>query len=213
MLRSGGVDTGRFRSDRPEGTRRADARGALGWPTDRPIVVTVRRLVPRMGLALLIAAIDRLRKSVPDVLLMIAGRGPLAAELGALIAARGLQQQVRLIGHVPDASLPLVYQAADLSVVPSLALEGFGLVAAESLAAGTPAMVTPVGGLPEVVADLSPALVFEAATDAAIADGLARGLGGRLALPDPIACQAFARSRFDWQVVTPRIVAVYAGAG
>ena len=41
-------------------------------------------------------------------------------------------------------------------------LEGFGLTTIESLASGTPVIVTPVGGLPEAVAPLSPELVLEA---------------------------------------------------
>ena len=75
-----------------------------------------------------------------------------------------MANHVRMLGSSRDADLPLYYRAADLSVVPTVALEGFGLVAAESLAAGCPALVTPVGGLPSVVADLSPDLVLEDAT-------------------------------------------------
>ena len=70
--------------------------------------------------------------------------------------------------------LPLAYRAADLTVVPTVALEGFGLIAVESLAAGTPVLVTPVGGLPEVVAALSPALVLAATGSAPLADAVIR---------------------------------------
>ena len=43
-----------------------------------------------------------------------------------------------MLGFVPDEDLPLAYRAANFSIVPTVALEGFGLITIESLAAGTP---------------------------------------------------------------------------
>ena len=201
----GGVEADRFHT----GLSPTEARARLGWPADRPVVLAVRRLARRMGLEDLVAAADRVRQSVPDVLVMIAGRGALEPELRAQIAARGLQDHVRLLGFVSDDDLPLAYRAADLSVVPTVALEGFGLIAAESLAAGTPALVTPVGGLPEVVRDLSPHLVLPATGAEAVADGITRALRGETPLPSAQACAAFARSRYDWPVIARATRAVY----
>ena len=118
---------------------RDEARQILGWPRNRPIVLAVRRLTRRMGLVELIAAAQIIRRRVPDVLILIAGRGILAGELEAQIRAADMQDHVQMLGFLPDSKLPLAYRAADITVVPSLALEGFGLSAAESLAAGTPA--------------------------------------------------------------------------
>ena len=123
--------------------------------------MTVRRLARRMGLENFIDAVDQLRKKEPSILAVLAGTGPLANELAALVEQKQLQEHVKLAGFVPDADLPLAYRAADLSVVPSIALEGFGLIVLESLAAGTPVVVTPVGGLPEVVSGLFPELILE----------------------------------------------------
>ena len=204
----GGVDADRY--DLPDSKHQARAR--LGWPQGRPTVLTVRRLVKRMGLTALVDAMVELRRRVPDVLLVVAGRGPEAAALQDRIGALGLEEHVRLLGFVPDAHLPLAYRAADLCVMPSQALEGFGLTALESLAAGTPVMVTPVGGLPEVVEELDGDLVL-AGTDAqSIGIGLAEALTGVRRLPDADACQALVRSRFDWPVIAARTAAVYRGA-
>lgn len=199
----GGVDCARF--DIAESPR--EARERLGWPTDRPILLSVRRLVPRMGLDALIDAMPQIVRAHPDVLLLIAGKGPIAGELQARIGAAGLANHVRLLGFVPDDDLPLAYRAADLSVTPTRALEGFGLIVLESLAAGTPAVVTPVGGLPEVAAPLSPGLVCDSADSAAIADRVSSLLGSG-DLPDPGACRAYA-SGFDWPVIAPRVAKVY----
>jgi glycosyltransferase involved in cell wall biosynthesis len=191
---------------------RSDARDALEWPKDRPIVFCVRRLARRMGLENLIDAWREVRRTVPDALLVIGGKGPLAAELADRISASTLHEHVVLAGFIPDAQLPLAYRAADLTVVPTQELEGFGLVTLESQAAGTPALVTPVGGLPDGVRDLAPQLVLPDKTTAAIAAGLQGALLGRVTLPDQEACQRHVRSRFSWPLVRERVLGVYAEA-
>jgi glycogen(starch) synthase len=201
----GGVDVDRYRVN---GSRR-EARERLRLPLDRPLIVAVRRLIHRVGLEGLIDAMVEVRKSVPDALLLIAGRGVLAAELGARIATAGLANHVRLLGFVADADLPWLYRACDLSIVPSVALEGFGLPTIESLAAGTPVLVTPVGGLPETVSALDPALVLADVSSAALADGLMRALRDPGGLPTSETCAHYVRQHFDWPVIARKVLAVY----
>ena len=201
----GGVDVARFALHET----RAECRTALGWPQDRPIVLAVRRLMRRMGLDDLVRAVVRLKQRVPNVLVLIAGVGPVGVELERQIAALGLEENVRLLGFVDDEKLPAAYRAADLTVVPTVALEGFGLIVAESLAAGTPCFVTPVGGLPEAVTGLSRALVFRSTGAEAIADGLADALTGVTPLPTARECVDFARRHYDWPVIAERVRLVY----
>ena len=201
----GGVDVSQFAIRET----RAECRATLGWPQDRPIVLAVRRLMRRMGLDDLVRAAALLRERVPDVLVLIAGAGPVRGELEAQIAALGLTDNVRLLGFVPDAALPSAYRAADLSVVPTVALEGFGLIVVESLAAGTPCLVTPIGGLPEAVSGLSRALVLRSTGPEAIADGLGDALLGITPLPTARECVEFARKNFDWPVIAERVRLVY----
>jgi glycosyltransferase involved in cell wall biosynthesis len=200
----GGVDCARFAPTQS----RTGARAELGLPLNRPLVVAVQRLVRRKGLELLINAADELRRGQLDVLIAIAGRGPLASELADRIRERGLEEHVRLLGFVADNLLPTLYRAADLAVVPSTSLEGFGLVVVEALASGTPVLVTPVAGLPEVVADLSPALVLSDASAGAVARGIGEALSGALPLPEAEACVRYAR-RFDWETIARHVAGVY----
>jgi glycosyltransferase involved in cell wall biosynthesis len=153
---------------------------------------------------------SEVRRRAPDALLLIAGKGALSGELEARVRSLGLEGNVRLLGFVPDEDLPIAYRAADLSIVPTVALEGFGLIAVESLAAGTPVLVTPVGGLPEVVSDLSANLVLPGSGAGDLADGLAAALMGELTLPDAGTCQSYARDRYDWPVIAARTRDVYA---
>lgn len=201
----GGVETDRFDTD----LTRREARLHLGWPTDRPIVLSVRRLARRMGLDRLITAIGRVRERERDVLLLIAGKGPIAEELKDQAEAAGLGDHVGFLGFVPEDDLPIAYRAADLSIVPTVALEGFGLTTVESLAAGTPVLVTPNGGLPEVVRGLSSSLILPSDDPGALAEGIAGALGGTVGLPDAEACQRYARERFSWGQVAEQTRAVY----
>lgn len=204
----GGVDVPRY--DIAES--REACRERLGWPADRPIVLTVRRLMRRMGLDNLIAATLAIRAQIPDILVLVAGGGPIQDELHRQIVSLGLEANVRLLGFLPDNDLPAAYRAASLTVVPTQALEGFGLIVAESLAAGTPCLVTPVGGLTAAVEKLSEQLILKGTDSASIADGVIGALTGTLPLPDAAACLDFARRNYDWPVIASQVRTVYEAA-
>ncbi|HMH52711.1 MAG TPA: glycosyltransferase [Candidatus Acidoferrum sp.] len=196
----GGADTTRLH---PPNESRAAVRAALGWPNARPILFTLRNLQPRMGLDELIRAVDLLRRQVPDVLLAIGGDGALRGELESLVARLGLAEHVRFLGFVDEAHLARCYQAADAFVLPTQALEGFGLVTVEALACGTPVLGTAVGATPEILGPLSKSLLFSGTSAAAMAEDLARFLdelshdaAGGEALRR--ACRRHAESRYDW---------------
>ncbi len=144
----GGVDLQRFV---PAADRRA-VRAALGLPERGALVFTVRRLVPRMGLEGLLHAVTRL----PRVHLVIGGTGRLRPRLEDTAARLGLAGRVRFTGFIADEELPRFYQAADLVVLPSVALEGFGLIALEALACGTPVVATRAAGAADILDTLQP---------------------------------------------------------
>jgi len=200
----GGVDVNRFATTVPM----HDARATLGWD-ERPTVLVVRRLAERMGLIELVEAAAMVREEHPKLQVLIAGKGPLHDTLQQAIAAHGVEDHARLLGFVPDDHLPLAYRAADATMVPTQALEGFGLITLESLAAGTPVLVTPVGGLPETVQDLDPALMLRDTSVAAIADGLRAVVSGQFARLRGAPCTSYVRERFAWPVIADQVAAVY----
>jgi glycosyltransferase involved in cell wall biosynthesis len=201
----GAADLQRFSVTRS----RADARRALGWPTDRRVLVCVRRLVQRTGVDRLIEAMPTVKALVPDVRLFVGGKGPLFAHLERRITELGLDDSVSLLGYVADDDLPLMYRAADLNVIPTIALEGFGLTAVEALAAGTASLVTPIGGLPEILSPLAPELVLPSTAVEDIARGLIDALSGRVQLPSEATCRAFAVERFSADLMAKRVADVY----
>ncbi|MCY2973374.1 MAG: glycosyltransferase family 4 protein [Planctomycetota bacterium] len=197
---------------------RAEARERMGWPTDRPIVLAMRRLVRRVGVDVFVEAIGLLlkgaqhndaQKRFSDALFLIGGSGPLRDELTKRIQELGLQEHVRLTGFIPDELLSTAYRAADFTIVPTQSLEGFGLVTIESMAAGTPVVVTPIGSLPEVMNPLDPNLVFAGPSALAIADGLHGFLSGDVKMPSDEACRQYVRSNYDWSVIAPKVLDVY----
>lgn len=177
---------------------RSVARAQLDVPASAWVVVSARRLVPRMGLDVLLHAWAELDD--PDRVLLIVGDGDERTELEALVARLGLEAHVRFLGQVTDEELVTCYRAGDVSVVPSVALEGFGLVVLEALACGTPVIGTDVGGLPEALAQLDPTLVVPARDAGALGRRLRASRGAGPPLPDAAACRRFAES-FSWSDV------------
>ncbi len=197
----GGVDLSRFQFDRS----RAEARSQLNWPQNRPILFTARRLVHRVGLDKLLMAVATIKPQIPDIWLAIAGKGPLQADLQQQATDLGLNDNVKFLGFLPDDQLPIAYQAADLSVMPSQSLEGFGLAVLESLACGTPALCTPVGGMPEILEPFSPNLIAASTEATAIAERLEQLLLKKVPMPSREACQEYAAMNFDWQNIAQKV--------
>lgn len=197
----GGVDLSRFQFDRS----RPEARSQLNWPQNRPILFTARRLVHRVGLDKLLMAVAAVKPQIPDIWLAIAGKGPLQADLQQQATDLGLNDNVKFLGFLPDDQLPIAYQAADLSVMPSQSLEGFGLAVLESLACGTPALCTPVGGMPEILEPFSPNLITASTEATAIAERLEQLLLKQVAMPSREACHEYAAMNFDWQQIAQKV--------
>lgn len=190
---SGGVDIDRF----SPGDGLQPARDRLGIPTGGALLVTARRLEPRMGLEQLLEAVRIARGSGVDLRLAVIGSGSLERPLQALAVDLGLGDVVDLRGRVSDAELVDWYRAADLFVLPTVAYEGFGMVTVEALASGVPVVGTPVGATPELLEPLDRRLIAQTAD----AEGLAAVIRATLELTGPelrTACREYACADFAW---------------
>ena len=167
---AGAADPDRFRP--PEDP--LAVREQLKLPLSRVVLFTVRNLVPRMGLESLLQAIATLGEEGRDLLLVIGGEGPLRPALEQLIRELGLTDRARLVGFIAEDALSRYYQAADLVLMPTHQLEGFGLVTVEALACGTPVLGTPVGAITEVLARVDPGLLTDGTDGAALATAIRR---------------------------------------
>lgn len=184
----------------PTAIDRDSARRALGVPAGGHLLLTVRRLDPRMGLEELLHAAARLRDEGLVFLLVVAGDGMLAARLERLGADLDLVDRIRFLGRVTDRKLQELYAAADLFVLPTVAYEGFGMATLEALAAGVPVVGTPVGATPELLLPLDRRFVARAPD----AESLAESIRALLVTSDDdlrTRCAAYAQSRYAWSSV------------
>jgi len=105
------------------------------------------------NLVRLLQAFDIVKKSYPDVQLVITGkRDPHYPEVLETVRTLGLSESVRFVGLVKFSDLQKLYSAATAYVFPSL-YEGFGLPPLESMAAGTPVIASNSSAIPEVCGD------------------------------------------------------------
>lgn len=134
-------------------------------PREPTRLAAVGRLIPIKGFDVLLRAFALARDDVPELTLEIAGAGPLEQELRA-----GAPAGVTFLGRVSPISE--VYERGAIVVVPSRG-EGFGMVALEAAERGRAAIVSDVGGLPEIVADGETGVVVPPEDAAALARAIA----------------------------------------
>jgi len=145
-----GVDAGRFSAGDAAPAQRAALRDRAG-ADGRFLFLTVGGIEPRKGSLHLIEAMAALKRDLdpPPLLAVVGGHSfqdHAAYREAALARASDLglsQEDVVILGTVPDAEMPGWYQAADTFVFPSVK-EGFGLVVLEAMAAGLPVVVSDI---------------------------------------------------------------------
>ena len=141
-----GVDLQRFRP-----CDRQQAREQLGWKQDSPVLLYAGRLDPFKGPDLLLRAASMMREKAQVV--VVGGKlkdDDEIEQLRQLAAELRIAKRVHFLGARPQQELPLLYSAADVTVIPSCH-ESFGLAAVESLACGTPVVATRAGGLTTII--------------------------------------------------------------
>ena len=184
---------------------RASARAALGLAPNRPILLHVGSEERRKNVETLLAALPRLARRRPDVLLVRVGGG--SARARRLIARFDLAGHVRYCSGLSEADLVRWYRAADAFVFPSV-YEGFGLPVLEALACGCPVVAANRTSVPEITGDA--ALLVDELLDAGAWAGAIervldeRALAGALAVAGPPRA-----ARFTWARAAAQTLEVY----
>lgn len=181
-------------------------RFAVGEKANNPHVLCVRRLERRMGIDVLLDAWVQVQAALPEARLTIVGTGREEAALKKQSEALHLTSTVDFRGRLPDDALASLYQEAMVTVVPTVGLEGFGLIALESLATGTPPIVTNCGGLPDAVVGLDPSLIVEPGNREQLADRIISAVHGEM--PTAAECRLHAEM-FAWSAVAQQHISLY----
>lgn len=129
-----------------------ELRASLGLPADAEIVGSIGRLSGEKGFDFLLGAAARLATRRPRLHVVLVGDGPEHASLAQLAADLGIAERVHFAGIRDDA--PVLYRLFDVFCLTSHR-EGLPLALLEALASGCASVVTPVGGIPEVVGSTS----------------------------------------------------------
>lgn len=134
--------------------KKDECRKILGLPYDKKLILFFGNLSPYKGPDILLRALPKIINKVPDVELIIAGRGVMLNQLKVLSRDLGIEAKVHFLGFIKDTKKTLVYQASDLFVLPSVMnTESFGIVNLEAMACGIPIIASRIGGIPDVVKD------------------------------------------------------------
>jgi glycosyltransferase involved in cell wall biosynthesis len=191
----------------PSPADREPARRALGLPPEAIVLGTLGRLTEQKGQAVLLRAVADLAPRFPELVLFLAGDGPLRAELEAFAERLGVGSRVRFLGVRRDRAA--LYAAMDAFVLPSL-WEGLSLSLVEAMGAGRPVVATTVGGNPEVVEQGRTGLLVPPEEPAALAAAIVELLRDRqLAAEIGRAAAREARARFSIEEHVARIAALY----
>jgi len=194
------------------GVTQASARAQLGWCQEMPVFFTLRRLVPRMGLDVLLQAAALLRRRGYKFRLVIAGGGIMRAPLEQLTEELGLCEVVAFLGRVDTSMLPVLYAACDAFVLPSAALECFGLIAIEALAAGRPVLATPIGAIPEILSKVEFRWLAASPNKDDLAALMGEFLSGALPVHSESALRAIVRRDYLSENVMSEVAALIVGA-
>lgn len=143
-----GVDVKNF-SQKFTANKIENMKNSFSFPTDARIITTVSRLVYKNGVE---DIVDSLKLLPEYVHLVIVGFGPLEKKLHLKVKNLGLEKRVRFLGIKKHEELPLLLQASDIFIRPSIS-EGLGSAFLEAMAAGLIIIGTPVGGIPDFLED------------------------------------------------------------
>jgi D-inositol-3-phosphate glycosyltransferase len=199
------------------------ARRALGFPQDVPILLFVGRIQPLKGLDVAIEALAQLvarpggrdGRALADARLVVIGgpSGPHGADerarIAALVTGLGLEGRVCFVPPQPHELLSSYYRAADVVVLPSRS-ESFGLVALEASACGIPVVAASVGGLSTLVDHGRTGFLVDSRSP----ELFARYLACILTEPELGAAMGWAGAersrRYTWSVAAARLRRLYA---
>lgn len=135
-----------------------DLRSALGiHPSDR-VISYFGRVFPEKGIEVLIRAFGLVKEHIPEAVLLIGGQGLDLQRLRQLAQQQGTPKII-FTGGISDRDKRALMQLSEIGVIPTVPMHTFVetlcISAIEYLAAGTPLITTPVGGVPEAAGEYS----------------------------------------------------------
>jgi D-inositol-3-phosphate glycosyltransferase len=191
----------------------AGARGALGFDTDRPLLLFVGRIQPLKGPDVAIRALYELGDPTAE-LVIVGGASGVDGDAETqrahlLVDELGLHDRVRFVEPQPHHILSTYYRAADVVLAPSRS-ESFGLVALEAAACGVPVVASAVGGLLSLVDDGSTGRLIDGRDPTSYARAVSEILGDDDLRASMGAAAVERARRYTWSFAAARLRRLYA---
>ncbi len=182
------------------GPQRQAKRASFGFESNARILFTSSRLEKKNGVGDVISALALLP---PHVCFVVCGSGSLQDTLKSQVQALGLQNRVQFMGFVDPKELPLLMQASDIFIRPSLS-EGLGNAFLEAMASQIITVGTNAGGIPDFLTDGETGFVVEAENPQSIADTILKieALGNDSKETILKRAKALVLAKYNWDVVT-----------
>jgi glycosyltransferase involved in cell wall biosynthesis len=185
-----------------------EARRRLGWSQDKLVFFTVRRHVKRMGIDIAIEALSGFAEK-DSWQCYIAGEGPLHRALKEQAEVAGCGDKIVFPGRISDEDLLLAYQAADLFLLPTRALECFGLITLEAYSFGCPVLGTDAGATPELIDPITPELIVPAGDTDAMRSKIGSFLDGQLKIPDADEIENYVEQNFNQKRIVDQLETLF----
>ncbi|MBW1846780.1 MAG: glycosyltransferase family 4 protein [Deltaproteobacteria bacterium] len=173
---------------------------------DKPLVSFVGKFTHFKGIDVLLKAAAIYENRLHGVQTVLVGHGGLWDQMQALQKKLGLKG-VHFLGHQPQDKVARIFNAADISIVPSR-VEPFGLVAVEALACGTPVVATDAGGLPDFINEDVGALVPIDDPDL-LAHAIINEIENNTKQSKGIYANQYAYENFTWKKQVEQMISLY----
>ena len=170
------------------------------------LVSFVGKFTDFKGIDILIKAARKITDEIPNVVFALAGDGQLMPDMKKLKKELKLDN-VYFLGHQTQVDVASLYNAADVSIVPSR-IEPFGLVAIEALACGTPVVATRAGGLPDFVNNEVGQLV-EMENPEALADAIIEEIRNNTKQTKGKYAAKYALDNYSWNKTLQKVIEIY----
>lgn len=174
-------------------------------PNNALVLFVAKRLYGGMGLENLLDTMELLvNDGRENVLLFLAGDGPIKNDLVQRIQKKGLNKWIRLLGNIPHENVKYYYQMADL-YISTWQQEPFGLVTLEALSCGLPVLSCPEGGTAEILSGLSKGLLFQDPSPESMAEKIKYFLD----YPDKLddvrnKCRKYVEDNYTWKIASEK---------
>lgn len=179
--------------------------------TVRRHLLVARNLEPIYDNETAIRAFFAVHRKHPDATLTIAGSGPQAETLVALVKSLSLDGAVRFAGLLDRDAMAQAYREADIAINPSL-VDNMPNSVLEALASGVPVVSTNVGGVPFIVNDEQTALLVPAKSPDVMAEAILRLIDDST-LSEKLVDNGLAEvKKYTWQQIWPLLANVYDNA-